>query len=200
MVMDGGKDWLLDMFAPPELFRSGTLTPEQADDWQTLTGYDSQRPYYSNDGVDRADARRLLRNLSDTQLSRRWNSSPTVGTVLRSIIKYPKVRANQSASQATPRPDAHAAFSGVLIDDPELIAFSPDVKLGPLPPEIAHLAPELRREYYHHRATCMSSSIYRQRWFAARHRYDLRDALSAPDEIDVVIGPNGTPVLHLWWD
>lgn len=200
MVRPDDVDPFLDLFSPPEPFRSGNLTPEQADDWQTLTDYDSQRPFYSRDGIGRADARRLLRQLPDTYLSGRWNDSPTVGTILRSIIKYPQVRANSPAPRGAPDPDEHGALSGVLIDDPNLLHLTPDIALGPVPPWVCDLDLETRREYYHHRASCMSSSVYRQRWYAARHRYDLRDAESGPDEIDVVRGPNGTPVLHLWWD
>lgn len=200
MVMGDGDGSYLDMFSPPEPFRSGNLTPEQADDWQMLTGWDSQRPYYSRDGIDRADARRLLGQLSKSQLSERWNFSPTVGTILRSIIKHPQVRANSPAQKGDAIPDEHFGLSGVLIDDPELLTFTPDVALGPVPDWVADLDLELRREYYFHRARCMSGSVYRQQWHAARHRYDLHDADSGPDEIDVVSGADGHYVLHLWWD
>lgn len=194
--MPDGEGWLLDMFSPPEPFRSGNLTPEQADDWQTITGWDSQRPYYSRDGVDRADAERLLRETPESVLSERWNYSPTLGTILRSIVAHPQVRGNAPAPEGIPDRPA----TGVLIDDPELLTFTPDIAPGPLPAGVADLEPELRRDYYRHRAGCIRDSVFRQRWWAARHRYDLHDAMHGPDEIDVVTGPNGTRVLHLWWD
>ncbi|WP_154794510.1 hypothetical protein [Occultella kanbiaonis] len=107
------------------------------------------------------------------------------------------MRGNSPAPRG--EPSEHFGLSGVLIDDPELLGFTPDIAVGPVPPWVADLDPELQSEYYHHRASCLSSSLYRQRWYAARHRYDLRDAGRGPDEIDVVRGPHG-PVLHLWWD
>lgn len=198
MVTLDDEDGWLDFFLPPEPFRSGNLTPEQADDWQMLTGWDSQQPFYTPNGIDRHDARRMLGQLPESALSHRWNFSPTVGAILRSIVKHPHVRANEAAPDGVP--DSHGAISGVLIDDPELLTFTPDVALGPVPPWVADQEPELRREYYHHRAGCMAQSVYRQRWYAARHRYDLRDAVRGPDEIDVVTGPRGTRVLHFWWD
>ena len=198
MVID--DDWFLDMYFPPEPYRSGNLTPEQADDWRMLTGWDSQRPYYSSDGIDSGDARRLLAAIPDSLLSYRWNFSPTVGAILRSIAKHPQVRANCRAPDQIPDADDFRPISGILIDDPELLTFTPDIELGPLPAWIADLDLELRREYYHHRAACIRNSIFRQHWHAARHRYDLHDAESPPDEIDIVTGLRGQSVLHLWWD
>lgn len=155
----------------------------------------TQMPYYSRDGIDSAAAQRLLPHLPESVLSNRWNSGPTLGTMLRSIAKHPQVRGNAAYVEADGI-DEHAAMSGVLIDDPELVAFRPDVALGPVPDWIDDVDEDLRREYMISREMCIRSSVYRQRWLAIQLRYGLDDALSGPDELDLV----GGGLLHVWWD
>lgn len=159
----------------------------------------SQMPYYFLDGIDGQAARRLLSRLPESTLDNRWNHSPTLGTFLRSIAKHPQVKGNARLSDSGEL-DEHAALSGVIIDDPELVAFTPDTALGPVPAWIEDLDEELQREYRISRELCIRSSVYRQRWLAAQLRYDIHDAITGPDELDVVGGPDGRSVLHLWWD
>lgn len=159
----------------------------------------SQHPYYDRNGFDAPVAKHLLEHLSETALAGRWNNSPTVRTLLTSIATHPEVRSNSFGSTDVNDLDV-GALSGVLIDDPDLVAFTPDLELGPVPEWISRLSKDQQREYRFDRKLCVASSLFRQRWIAAQHRYDIHDAIRPPDEIDVVSGFDGRPVLHFWWD
>ncbi|WP_156224746.1 hypothetical protein [Pseudactinotalea suaedae] len=158
---------------------------------------DSQMPFYSSDGIDAEDATRLLKEIPKTRLRDRWNSSPTVGTFLRSIAAHPQVRGNRPASAG---PVTEVGISGVLIDDPELLTLAPDVELGTMPTFLDECTVEQKTEYYRHLLGCVRESVRRQQWFAVQHRYGIDDALAPPDEIDPVPGLGGRLLLHFWWD
>lgn len=161
--------------------------------------FDSQHPYYSLDGVDAGQAKRLLAHLSEEELGFRSNHSPTTGALLRSIAHHPQVRGNSRLHEGDALSDRFG-LSGLILDDPELVAFTPDIALLPEPSWIADLGDEEQRRYRRHRRWCVRGNLASQRWYAARHRYGLDDAVTGPDEIDVVGGLKGRSVLHLWWD
>lgn len=155
----------------------------------------SQMPYFSRDGVDGDQARRFLEELSEEKLGYRWNFSPTVGCFLRSIAAHPQVRGNGGLLEGDS--EEFRPLSGILIEDPELVAMEPDVALGPVPEWIEGVDEHLAYEYRVDREMCVRGSVFRQRWLAARLRYGLDDAESGPDEIDVV---GGGRFVHFWWD
>lgn len=148
-------------------------------------------------GMGSETARTLLDRLPDSELDARQNDSPTMRCLLTAIAGHPQVT-GIGYVVGPDRPDERVSLTGVLVDDAEMVAFTPDVVLGTVPAFVDELDDGLHAEYEEHRLGCVTSSVHRQRWHAARHRYSLDDALHGPTEITEE-GPLGDRVLRFWW-
>lgn len=146
--------------------------------------------------IDDRGARALLTTLPDTYLDMPDpEGRPTVRDVLETVVRHPDVVRAFGYLVGPHRDDECIGLRGVTIADPWLETFRPDVALAD--DGAAHLArvpglaDEHRAEWESEREMCVISSVARQQWYAARHRYGLRTAARWPREIEPLFGGLG---------
>lgn len=150
-------------------------------------------------GLDAGAANALLHRLPATELNARQNWSPTVRDLLTVIAAHPGVVTGIGYAIGPHRCDERLSLDGLVIGDPSLFDFAPDIRLGPVSSLVSRLAPEDQEEYHEHRIGCVTASVPWQQWFAARHRYRIHGAEAEPTEIEECIAAGGEPALRLWW-
>lgn len=148
-------------------------------------------------GLDGAGADALLTRLPDRELEQRHNGAPTTRTMLTMISAHPQLT-GLGYLVGPDRGDEGISLTGLVLDDPDLLTFVPDIVAGPLPRLMQHLDERARAEYLDHRAACIEGSVRRQQWYAGRHRYELGDAFEPPTEITEIQTVGGWR-LRLWW-
>lgn len=150
-------------------------------------------------GLDGAAARALLARLPASELEDRQNDAPTMRALLEVIAAHPVVVTGIGYVVGPDRWDERLTLEGLLIDDPELLDFEPDVLSGPTPALVRTLGEHEQEEYHLHRRGCVEHSVMRQQWYAARHRYGIAGARRPPTEVDVRYVFGSGAVLRLWW-
>lgn len=149
-------------------------------------------------GLDGGAARALLSRLPADGLAERQNYAPTLGDLLTVIAAHPGEVSGIGYVVGPDRADERLSLDGLLIKDPSLYDFAPDIQLGQIPAMVRDLDEEDWEDYHEHRQACLTHSTARQQWFAARHRYGIAGAETPPTEIEVRLA-GGRHVLRLWW-
>lgn len=150
-------------------------------------------------GVDAAAAHALLDRFPATALDIRQNWAPALRDLLTVIAAHPGVVSGTGYIVGPDRCDERLSLDGLLIEDPGLFDFAPDVHLGPVPAMVSELGPEQQDEYHEHHFGCVAASVPRQQWYAARHRYRIHGADAEPTEIEERTTASGDRALWLWW-
>lgn len=150
-------------------------------------------------GLDDGAARALLARLPPEALTDRQNDAPTLRDLLMVIAAHPGVVTGIGYVVGPDRWDEGLTLEGLLIGDPELLGFAPDVLPGHMPSAVRTLGERDQEQYHAHRRGCVQGSIRRQQWYAARHRYGIAGALAQPTEIEVRYVVASGAVLRLWW-
>ena len=150
--------------------------------------------------IDQHTARTLLDLLPEKHLAeRRTNYGPTTADILTTVANQPGTVAASGYLMGADRADEGISLRSVSVHDPALIAFTPDVLPGH-PLDLNDLPEDQLADYLEHQAGCLVGSVKLQQWFAVRHLYGLRTALTSPWEIAECWLPalNGYGV-QLWW-
>ncbi len=181
------RGWLLDAGLAEVLGPFARLSDDDSDDPIPIVG------------LDAGAATTLLHRLPAAELKDRQNWAPTLGDLLTVIAAHPKVVTGIGYAVGPHRCDERLSLDGLLIDDPGLFSFAPDLRLGPVPTVVSDLTSEQQEEYHEHRRGCVVASVERQQWFAARHRYRIDGAEAEHTEIGECLTAAGDIALRIWW-
>lgn len=150
--------------------------------------------------IDQHAARKLLDLLPEKYLAERHTSyGPTTADILTTVMNQPGTVTASGYLVSADRANERISLRSVSIHDPALLMFTPDIVTGHLV-ELDDLPEDQREDYLEHRAGCLAGSVKRQQWFAVRHLYGLRTALTSPREMTACWLPRQDGYgLRLWW-